>query len=131
MRLPTCTCLLLVATATLASGPALATKVYTWKDANGVTHSSDQPPPDRRYEVRRVAGSGYAVEAPQQAQPAPAENPSCTTARQNLALLGRDVAVQQDLDGDGKPDRTLSPEEREAQKNLADAAVKAYCTPAS
>ena len=119
------TCLLLVCGA-LASGGAMATNLYQWKDANGVTHSSDKPPAGQRYEVRRISNPGQPVETVGQA--APAENASCTTARQNLALLGRDVPVQQDLDGDGKPDRTLSPEDREAQKGLAEAAVKAYCS---
>ncbi|HET6396979.1 MAG TPA: DUF4124 domain-containing protein, partial [Pseudoxanthomonas sp.] len=38
--------------------------------------------------------------------------------------------VQQDTDGDGKPDHTLTAEERGAQRELAQAAVKAYCPPA-
>ena len=64
---------------------------------------------------------------------APAEkaapNPQCLTAQQNLSLLSSGVEVQQDTDGDGKPDATLSPEDRASQKNLAEAAVKAYCPP--
>ena len=50
MRLPSRTCLLLAAAA-CASGPALAGNIYKWKDANGVTHSSDQPPSGQHYEV--------------------------------------------------------------------------------
>ena len=128
MRLLPRTCLLLVATAFASAGASAAT-LYQWKDANGVTHSSDKPPAGQRYEVRRIGHNAQPVEAAEPA--APAENPSCTTARQNLAVLGRDVPIQQDVDGDGKPDRTLNPEEREAQKGLAEAAVKAYCTPAA
>ena len=46
------------------------------------------------------------------------------------ALLAGKGAVQQDTDGDGKPDKVLGDEDRANQRNLADAAVKAYCPPA-
>ena len=125
MRFPTRTCLLLVAVGLCAS--AGATNVYQWKDSKGVTHSSDKPPPGQRYDTRRIdtRGDTVASEEPEAAEP----SAQCTTARQNLALLSRDVSVQQDTDGDGKPDRTLGDEEKAAQKNLAEAAVKAYCPP--
>ena len=125
MRLLPRTCLLLVCGA-LASGGAMATNLYQWKDAQGVTHSSDKPPAGQQYEVRRIANLGPVVETSDEA--APAENASCTTARKNLALLGGDAPVQQDTDGDGKADRTLTPEERAAQKTLADAMVTAHCS---
>lgn len=128
MRLLSRTCLLFVATA-LASGGAMATTVYKWKDAHGVTHSSDQPPPNQRHEVRKVGGGGYAAQTPE-AEPAPAANPQCESARQNLSLLARNTRVQLDTDGDGKPDQSLSPEQRQAQKDLAEATVRAHCPPA-
>ncbi|KAG0737774.1 hypothetical protein G6F24_017821 [Rhizopus arrhizus] len=49
------------------------------------------------------------------------------TARANLALLEGSGQVMQDTNGDGKPDTALTPEQRTAQKGLADAAIKAYC----
>jgi len=126
MRLVSRSCLLLLAAGLCAS--ASATNVYQWKDSKGVTHSSDTPPPGQRVETRRIDTSGQTVET---AEPeAAAESPQCATARQNQQLLGSGVALQQDTDGDGKPDKTLSDEERASQKNLADAAVKAYCPPA-
>ena len=79
--------------------------------------------------TRRIDTRGETVETTAPAAAA-APTPQCTTAQQNLALLSRNVAVQQDTDGDGKPDKTLSDDERSAQKNLAEAAVKAYCPPA-
>jgi hypothetical protein len=60
-----------------------------------------------------------------------AENPQCTTARNNLQLLNSDASIQQAADEDGKPGRTLNDAERAAQKTLAEAAVKAYCLPAT
>lgn len=109
---------------------ALAGKIYQWKDAKGVTHYSDSPPPEGHAKDRHIDNRG---------EPAPAaavagksvENPMCTTAKRNLQVLGGKTAVQQDSDGDGKPDKTLTEDDRGAQRNLAEAAVKAYCTPAT
>ena len=125
MRFPTRSCLLLLAAGLCAS--ATATNVYQWKDARGVTHSSDKPPPGQAYDSRRIDTSGRTAGAATPAEATP--DPQCATARQNLELLGSDAEVQQDTDGDGKPDKTLSTEERAAQKSLAEAAAKAYCQP--
>jgi hypothetical protein len=126
MRFPFRSCLIFLAVGVCAS--ATATNVYQWKDAKGVIHASDKPPPGQKYETRRIDSSGQSAAPAAPAAAAP--SPQCTTARQNLALLSRDVAIQQDTDGDGKPDKTLNPDERASQKNLAEAAVKAYCPPA-
>ncbi|KAF1704362.1 DUF4124 domain-containing protein [Pseudoxanthomonas suwonensis] len=123
MRLSTRTCLLFMA-ATLASGGALAANVYKWKDANGVTHSSDKPPAGQPYEVRRVDGQ-YAAEIPGD-EPA-AESAACASARRSLSAFEDARPVQVDTDGDGKPDRTLSDEERQSHRGVAEAAVKANC----
>ena len=127
MRLLSRSFLLLLAAGLCAS--ATATNVYQWRDAKGVFHSSDNPPPGQKYETRRIDARGQTVEtaAPADAKP----NPQCATAQKNLTLLAGDAPVQHDSDGDGKPDKTLSPEERAAQKGLAEAAVKAYCPPAN
>ncbi|MBD9369539.1 DUF4124 domain-containing protein [Xanthomonas sp. XNM01] len=121
---PLC-CLLLAAS---LAGTAAAGTVYQWKDARGVTHSSDKPPAGQAYQTRRIDQQpGTAATA---APATSVESPQCTTARANLTVLQGSGAIQQDSDGDGKPDRTLSPEERSAQKDLAEAAIKAYCPPA-
>lgn len=106
---------------------ATAQQVYQWKDAQGVTHYSDNPPAGKTYQDRRINHRGAAVIDTGDAQPA--ENPMCLTARANLKVLGGGSAVQQDTDGDGKPDKTLSDADRDNQRNLAEAAVKAYCKP--
>ena len=59
------------------------------------------------------------------------ENPQCTTAKLNLQILAGNTGVQQDTDGDGKPDKTLGDDDRANQRELANAAVKAYCAPAT
>ncbi|MET0582368.1 MAG: DUF4124 domain-containing protein [Pseudoxanthomonas sp.] len=107
---------------------ALAGKVYQWKDAKGVTHFSDSPPPGGQAQDRRIDNRGEPV--PGATASKSVENPSCTTARKNLELLADKSPVQIDSDADGKPDKVLTEDDRGAQRNLAEAAVKAYCQPA-
>ena len=109
---------------------ALAGKVYQWKDAKGVTHYADSPPPSQQFQDRRIDNRGEPV--PQDvAAGKSVESPQCISARLNLSLLAGKSALQQDTDGDGKPDKVLGEEDRANQRNLADAAVKAYCPPAA
>lgn len=107
---------------------AQAQKVYQWKDSQGVTHYSDSPPPggakDRRIDNRGEPESKTAAAKP-------AEDPQCTMAKANLQVLDGKNDVQQDTDGDGKPDKTLGTNDRANQRELASAAVKAYCKPAA
>ncbi|MHC1654832.1 DUF4124 domain-containing protein [Stenotrophomonas maltophilia] len=115
-------CLLLLASANAMAGP-----VYKWKDANGVTQYSETPPAGRKFETREQARSPEA--AGSTATPAAPVPEQCSTARANLALLEGSGQVMQDTNGDGKPDTALTPEQRGAQKGLAEAAIKAYCPP--
>jgi hypothetical protein len=107
---------------------ALAGKIYQWKDAQGVTHYADSPPPNQQAKDRRIDDRGAPVVESTVAGKS-VENPQCTTAKLNLQVLAGDSRVQQDTDGDGKPDKSLNDEDRANQRGLAEAAVKAYCTP--
>ncbi|WP_223494180.1 DUF4124 domain-containing protein [Stenotrophomonas indicatrix] len=116
-------CLLLLASTTALAGP-----VYKWKDAKGVTQYSETPPAGAKYETRAQARTPVAEEAAATSvAPVPKE---CSTARANVALLDGGGQVMHDTDGDGKADTALTPEQRSAQKGLAEAAIKAYCPPA-
>ena len=99
--------------------------VYKWKDAKGVTHYSDTPPPNGRY--GNVAPDASArIAAP--AKP----DPRCATARGNIEKLkggGADIGL--DANGDGKPDAAMTAEQRAAQLRLAEAAERNFCTPAT
>ena len=118
-----------VALATLSV--ASAGELYQWKDANGVTHYSDAPPPaGADYQNRTIRDSGTASIKPDDAE-APAENTQCTTARANLELLQGEGPVGTDTDKDGKPDAEFSAEQRAAQTQLAEAAIKVHCTVAA
>ena len=82
--------------------------------------------------------SAQRVQAAQHLQPrsgraagrnkAPAENPACTTARNNIALLNSKQNVRIDSNGDGKPDKALSDSDRANQLALAQATLNASCS---
>ncbi len=110
---------------------ASADELYQWKDANGVTHYSQTPPPSGSYSSRTESSRDAALppaDATAETTPeSPAESPQCTAARSNIALLESQTPVQQDLDGDGEPDKTLDDTERANQLELARALLKANC----
>ena len=107
----------------LASATAQAAGIYQWKDAKGVSHYTDTPPPDSQYKQRNI----YHPDIDQPAAK-PAENPTCTSARKNIALLNSQQSLQMDSDGDGKPDKTLSDSDRANQLALAQATLNISCT---
>ena len=99
--------------------------VYKWKDAKGVTHYSDSPPPAGRYgSVLPDAASRVAAPAKPDAR--------CTTARSNIDRLKSGAArIGLDANRDGKPDAPMSADERTRQLALAEASAKTFCnTPA-
>lgn len=105
--------------------PAFAAKVYQWKDAKGVTHYSDSPPPDQAIKGRTMADKGGQPAQTPVAKPVVSAN--CTNARSNLAVLQGANPVSIDEDKDGKPDRNLSDSERANRTELAQAQIKTYC----
>ncbi len=112
---------------TVAAAPALAQqqRVYQWKDANGVTHYADVAPKQSHQTRDLDVKDGKAV-APAAKKP---ESDQCLNARANLLRLQGSDAVGMDTNGDGKADRNLSADERTAQLDLNQAAIKAFCTP--
>lgn len=121
MRAPIPASLLVLA---LASSAAQAGGIYQWKDAKGVTHYADTPPPASEYKQRNI----YNPDPGQPTAAKPAENPTCVTARRNLAALNSQQNVQLDSDGDGKPDKTLNAQDRANQLALAQATLNISCT---
>ena len=114
-----------------ALAAAHAGELYQWKDARGVTHYSQNPPPAGAYKVRKVGSRPGNIAPPAAATAAPAESAQCSTARKNLELLAGTQSVQVDSDGDGKPDRTLSDADRANQRELIQATLKANCSVAA
>ena len=112
--------------------PAFAGEVFQWKDANGVTHYSQTPPTDGKFQHRYIShrepdASGNSTAS----TGGPQESPQCTTARRNLELIGSGVALQVDSDGDGKPDRQISDAEREKQLQLNQTVMRVQCAGSS
>jgi hypothetical protein len=119
---------LAIVLASVSAAPAVAGEVYQWKDSKGVTHYSQTPPSQgTSYQQREITSAGQAQTSQQLAAVATAETPQCTQARKNIEALQSKGAVQEDSDGDGKLDRTLSDADRVNQMELAQATVKATC----
>ena len=129
--------LLLVAT-------AHAQTVYTWKDAKGVSHYSDAPPKQAKANVRTVsvqAAPAAPAAATMRSATATATAPSaartaneaagqarCAQARANLTALQGTAPVGLDADRDGKPDSTLSADDRAAQVASMQATIQRDCS---
>ncbi|MEG3191908.1 DUF4124 domain-containing protein [Lysobacter sp. D1-1-M9] len=111
-----------LALAALAAAPVSAEDIYQWKDANGVTHYSDSPPPEGAYQNRTITSAGASAAAES------VEGAQCSDARKRLAQLRSDGPVGFDTDEDGRPDSTMDAEQRAAQTRLAEAAIAAACT---
>lgn len=124
----------LLATAVLAMGAApaaFADELYQWKDANGVTHYSQTPPAQGKYQARSIYHREQAIDAGTPEAAAPVESTQCTTARKNIELLQSGSRLQMDSDGDGKADRDLSDNEREKQLQIAQTVARVNCSSAA
>lgn len=107
--------------------PAAAQQVYQWKDAQGVTHYTDTPPPGQAKSTMRTVGRKGATPQAAAAAPKPVANADCSNARSNLTVLQGKAPVGLDENKDGKPDRTLTDAERSSRTRLAEAAIDTYC----
>jgi hypothetical protein len=111
-------CLGLAAAASVSAGD-----VYKWKDANGVTHYSQTPPPKGSSQYRMF------IHANREKAKTP-ESPvatQCATARSNVTLLESGKPLRRDTDGDGKPDADLDSKDRAQQLELARMVLRANC----
>ena len=118
---------------TLALGTVttvFAGEVYQWKDAKGVTHYSQTPPSQGKFQARSIYQRQPAAGG-QTAVAAPAESPQCTTARNNIDLIQSGAKLKMDSDGDGKPDRDLSDSDRDKQLQIAQTVARVNCNPST
>jgi hypothetical protein len=97
---------------------ASASDVYRWVDEKGVSHYSDKPPADGKFERVNVRAGGATAVAPSpeaDAQASPKDDPAlarterCRSARTNLAALRSGLEVS--IEDNGKT-RALSENER-------------------
>jgi len=112
--------------ALLLALPAFAGKVYQWKDAQGVTHYSDSPPPAQQgVKNRQLKDAAPATQAAAE----PTESENCATARKNLTQLKGNGPAGFDADGDGKLDKEMSADERGQYVQQTELMLKTYCKP--
>lgn len=132
--------------ASIATSGQAAEKVYKWKDAAGVTHFSDAPPPKgTQFENVQVKGeapiatadNGASAEAnagekkaQEQAgtadpnKPASGDKGPCEQARNRLVLLESKSELNTIENGKTVP---MTPQMRAAELNVARAQVQSYC----
>ena len=120
--------LAVVVVALLACGVAGAGDVYQWKDAKGVTHYSDAPPPKGQYQARDVTHRDVEAAAASK-DAAPVTDKNCALAKTNLDRLKTGGDMGLDANRDGRPDAPFSDAERARQTQMAEAKIKIYCAP--
>lgn len=124
---------LLAGTSALAGDP-----VYKWKDANGQSHYSQQPPDGIKYETISTSGvstsNATAAAAPGAAAAQPGTTPgqiarqkSCEQAQKNVDTFTNSAAVAMDVNGDGKT-VALSADQQAQQLSLAKQQVTVFCS---
>lgn len=133
-------CLVLALLVTVC--PLALAQAYKWKDAQGVTHYADTPPPGKvKYETVKTNGSAVApspappAPAPAASSPPPpgspvADNPAnrarlCEQLRKNMEVLGKEQVVSMD-DGKGGT-RPLDDAGRKRQVETTQAQMTLYC----
>jgi len=135
--------LLIAVSLALPLGAAAAQTLYKWTDAEGITHYSDEPPPEgSEVEARRIkvdpapppvtdppADAASTAPADSAAAPATASE-NCARVRSNVETLQGSGEVRMDLDGDGTAE-LLTPPQRDAQLEIAQRQVGVYCTAAT
>lgn len=116
----------LLAASALAAATASAGEVYQWKDANGVTHYSQTPPAQGKFQQRTITQHVSAA-APAQPTAERAVSPQCATAQRNIELLQGGSRLQVDSNGDGQPDGDLDDADRQKQLEIAQTVARVNC----
>lgn len=113
----------------LACTAASAGDLYQWKDAHGVTHFADAPPPKGTFKTRNVdIRDGQAAAAPADAvKLKPSDASQCALARTNLERLQAGGNIGVDANGDGQPDAPMSAAEQAKQAELAQRQIHVFC----
>jgi hypothetical protein len=116
----------------VSSGVALAQAdgLYQWKDAKGVTHYSDAPPPKGQYQARNIqVRDGQKPAVVEDTKVTTTASANCTLAQSNLKRLQAGGNIGPDANGDGKPDTTFTAQQLVEQTQLAQKNIQSYCTP--
>jgi len=133
----------MIALALLLMAPLVSAQVYKWKDANGVVHYSQTPPPSTGTKFKEMradtsvpptpaASTSAPAAAPAAAQPTSttvADTPEnraklCTSLQTNLAALQSAAPVVMQQDG---KQTVLDDSARKQQASAAQAQYQQYC----
>jgi hypothetical protein len=132
--------------AVAATAGQAADKVYKWKDANGIVHFSDAPPPKgTEFNNVKIVNQSAAITTQEPAaKPAEGETPAadpnnpdappqpsndsrearCAQAQEKVSMLSSEQAVN--IQRDGKL-VALEGKDRKAELDIARASVAALC----
>ena len=110
--------------ALLLALPAFAGQVYQWKDAQGVTHYSDSPPPAQPGVKNRQLKDTAPASTQAASEP---ESEDCAIARKNLSQLKGNGPAGFDANGDGKLDKEMSADERTRYVQQTELMLKTQC----
>ena len=114
----------------LTATSAVASDLYKWKDNNGVSHYSENPPTSQTQAFQAFVIQNPKPPTSSNTPDKPvSQSPACINARHNLQLLRENSKVMIDNDGDGKSETPLNAEQRAQQTALAEEAMRASCIP--
>jgi hypothetical protein len=105
-----------------------AGELYQWKDAKGVSHYSDAPPPKGQYQARNIQVRDGQKPPVVDTKVTTTASANCTLAKTNLERLKAGGNIGLDANGDGKPDAPLNAEEHARQTQLAETNIRKFCT---
>lgn len=104
---------------------AVAGDFYKWKDPQGVTQYSEKKPDNQKYQQLR---SVEPIRTKPAGNPDDSQaSPECLNARRNLDILNSGNKAMLDGGDDGKTAIPLDDSQRDAQRSLAEASIKANC----
>lgn len=108
--------------------PSLAQAVYSWQDEKGITHFSQQPPNEGKYQIISIKSNNPSSTPITQTS---SDNQQldatlCLQAEEQLTLLNSEQALYT-RDAASAELRLLSADEREQQKLIANFEIKRRC----
>jgi hypothetical protein len=121
-------CVILATLLFSLAGLSQAGELYQWKDAKGVTHYSDAPPPKGQYQARNIQVRDGQKPPVAEVKVTTTANANCTLSKTNLERLKAGGDIGLDANRDGKPDAPLNAEEQARQVELAETNIRKFCT---
>lgn len=108
--------------------PLLAQAVYSWQDEKGITHFSQQPPTDGKYQIINIRSNNPSSTPMMQTNSDSQELDAtlCLQAQEQLKLLNSDQELFT-RDAANAELRLVTADEREQQKLLSNFEIRRRC----